>query len=97
MNVDGFDWDKGNIDKCQKHGLTMDEVESLFRIAPLIMVNTKHDMKEDRLQAIGITEKLRHAFVVFTVRHKGKAVLIRPISARYMRKREVKYYEETVA
>jgi uncharacterized DUF497 family protein len=36
----------------------------------------------------------RQAFVVFTLRNHGKSVLVRPISARYMHKREVKNYEK---
>jgi uncharacterized DUF497 family protein len=30
-SVGGFDWDTGNTEKCHKHGLTIEEVESLFR------------------------------------------------------------------
>jgi uncharacterized DUF497 family protein len=33
-------------------------------------------------------------FVVFTLRRRGDAVLIRPISARYMHKKEIKAYEK---
>jgi uncharacterized DUF497 family protein len=33
-------------------------------------------------------------FVVFTVRREGLKVLFRPISARYMHKREVRAYEK---
>lgn len=96
MVVDGFDWDEGNAEKCQKHGLCVSEIESLFMASPLIMVNTKHDMQEERLQAIGRTSTGRYAFVVFTFRQRGKRQLIRPISARYMRDREVRYYEEKI-
>ena len=38
---------------------------------------------------------IRNAFVVFTQRDRGNGVLIRPISARYMHKREVESYEKT--
>ena len=30
MTIDGFDWDDGNIDKCQKHGMSIFEIESLI-------------------------------------------------------------------
>ena len=33
-------------------------------------------------------------FTVFTLRHKGNAMLIRPISARYMHKKEIAAYEK---
>ena len=28
--VSGFDWDDGNQEKCLKHGLTLEEIESVF-------------------------------------------------------------------
>ncbi len=28
--VSGFDWDDGNIEKCQKHGVSLEEIEALF-------------------------------------------------------------------
>jgi uncharacterized protein len=49
---------------------------------------------ERRFRAIGTTSKKRNAFVVFTQRNSGNGVLIRPISARYMHKREVESYEK---
>jgi hypothetical protein len=30
MQFHGFDWDEGNVAKCQKHGLSVEEIESLF-------------------------------------------------------------------
>ena len=30
MEFDGFDWDDGNRDKCQKHGVSIGEIERLF-------------------------------------------------------------------
>lgn len=26
-----FDWDAGNMEKCQKHGVTLAEIQSLWR------------------------------------------------------------------
>ena len=37
MEFSGFDWDRGNRDKCQKHGVTVREIESLF--SGVVMVN----------------------------------------------------------
>ena len=30
MRIDGFDWDDGNWPKCAKHGLTKEDIESVF-------------------------------------------------------------------
>jgi hypothetical protein len=30
FHVDGFDWDDGNRSKCQKHGMSIAEIEALF-------------------------------------------------------------------
>ena len=30
LGVAGFDWDKGNRDKCQKHGVPLAAIEDLF-------------------------------------------------------------------
>ena len=29
----GFAWDRGNLEKCQKHGVSSDEIEALLRSA----------------------------------------------------------------
>jgi uncharacterized DUF497 family protein len=29
--VVGVEWDEGNRDKCQKHGVSIEEIEALFR------------------------------------------------------------------
>jgi uncharacterized DUF497 family protein len=34
MKFDGFDWDSGNRAKCQKHGVSIAEIESLFLGTP---------------------------------------------------------------
>ncbi|KAA3597664.1 MAG: hypothetical protein D8M57_19185 [Candidatus Scalindua sp. AMX11] len=47
-----------------------------------------------RLIAIGQTKKKRNILTVFTIRENNKKHFIRPISARYMHQKEVKYYEE---
>lgn len=89
MEFDGFDWDEGNRLKCQSHGLTLAEIESVFSASPLMILpdRTPH---ERRLRAIGTGSSGRKVFVAFTMR--GDTV--RPISARYMHKREVSAYEE---
>ena len=53
-------------------------------------------MKPQRFPAIGLTAQGRSLFVVFTWRHRRKERLIRPISARYMHKQEVKAHEKEI-
>jgi hypothetical protein len=69
------------------------EAEEVFFNKPLIIsVDIKHSIDEKRYYALGITNKQRHLFVVFTIRKE----LIRIISARDMNKNErEKYYEKS--
>ena len=94
MQVDGFDWDDGNRAKCQIHGMSLIEIESLFALAPLVGPDPFDPEIERRWRAIGRTASGRPAFVVFTLRQVDGARLIRPISARYMHAKEVKRYEQ---
>ena len=47
-----------------------------------------------KASAIGRTDKGRGVFIVFTLRRKREELLIRPISARYMHKKETDAYEK---
>jgi len=96
MEFDGFDWDSANQGKCQKHGVSITEIESLFGGTPLVGPDAKHSGAEQRFRAIGLTARGRGLFVVFTWRHRRKERLIRPISARYMHKKEVKTHEKEI-
>src|SRR5579863_10254561 len=87
MDFDGFDWDRGNRGKCQKHGVSIAEIESLFLGRPLVGPAPSTD--EQRFRAVGVTAEGRNLFVVFTRRRRARALLIRPISARYMHRKEV--------
>jgi uncharacterized DUF497 family protein len=94
LNTSGFDWDQGNRAKCQKHGLSVQTIESLF-IRPLaVFPDSDHSQTERRFRAVGRTDKGRGVFIVFTLRHKGDEIFIRTISARYMHKKEMEAYEE---
>lgn len=96
MEVHGFEWDRGNTEKCQIHGLSITEIESVFHNNPFIALNNKHFTHEERLHAIGVTNKGKHAFVVFTIRKRLTEKLIRPISARHMHKDEIDHYEKQI-
>jgi uncharacterized DUF497 family protein len=92
--IQGFDWDKGNRAKCQEHGVSPAEVEALFKRPLLILPDAAHSRAEERLRAIGKTARGRSVFLVYTVRERGGKRLIRPISARYMHRKEVMSYEK---
>jgi uncharacterized DUF497 family protein len=90
--VIGFDWDRGNRNKCQKHGVSIAVIESLFH-GPIAVFPAR----EERFKAIGRAEDGRGVLIVFTLREHDGETLIRPISARYMRRKESEYYEEEAA
>jgi uncharacterized DUF497 family protein len=93
--IRGFDWDHGNRDKCQKHGMSIGEIEAVFTRSVVILPDRENASGERRLKAIGRTAGGRHAFIVFTWRAgRGESALLRPISARYMHRREVEAYEK---
>lgn len=91
--VHGFDWDDANVSKCQKHGITIPEIEFLFQNDPLVLYDARHSHAEVRYFAVGKNERGRYIFVSFTHRIKNSAVYIRPFSARYMHKKEITHYE----
>ena len=95
--VAGFDWDGGNRNKCQKHGVSIAIIENLFRSPIAVFPDPEHSGREERLKAIGRAEDGRGVLIVFTLRERDGATLIRPISARYMRRKESEYYEEEAA
>ncbi len=63
----------------------------------LIVPDLKNMRVEPRFLAIGRTEEGRYAFVVFTPRQTRGEILMRPISARYMHRKEIKKYEQEIA
>ena len=97
MTVAGFDWDPANRSKCQKHGVSIAVIEALFRGPLAVFPDPLHSRVETRFKAIGKTEAGRGVFIVFALRNRGAATLIRPISARYMHRKELAHYEEEAA
>jgi uncharacterized DUF497 family protein len=96
MEFDGFDWDGGNGDKCRKHGVSIAETESLFLGEPIVGPDILHSAVERRFRAVGVTAEGRGLFVVFTWRRRGAQRLIRPISARFMHRKEVEAHEKEI-
>jgi hypothetical protein len=94
LRAGGFDWDDGNRSKCQKHGVSIAEIETLFAHGPRVAPAPKRSADEDRLIAVGKTGTGRPLFVAFTMRTKDGRRLIRPVSARYMHAKEIAAYEK---
>jgi uncharacterized DUF497 family protein len=92
--IAGFDWDDGNSRKsADKHDVSQTEAESVFFNDPLIVVeDTKHSEREQRLNALGKTAQDRPLHITFTLRQNGST--IRVISARDMNRKERKIYEQ---
>ena len=88
-----FDWDEGNRAHCQKHGVSIAEIEAILRGTPKIAPDLKHAHLEDRLIAVGRTEQGRPLFVAFTIRERFGQPTIRPVSARHMHEQEARNYE----
>jgi len=97
LQAGGFDWDEGNRAKCQKHGVSVAQIEALFRQGPRIAPDPKHSAEEDRLIAVGRAGAGQPVFVAFTIRTKAGRRLIRPVSARYMHAKEIAAYEKESA
>ena len=92
-----FDWDAGNLAKCLKHGVSAAEIEALFISGPRVGRDEKHSELEDRYVAIGRNGAGRPIFVVFTLRSMGTKEFVRPVSARYMHRKEIERYEQKAA
>lgn len=92
-SVAGVDWDEGNWPKCGKHGVSKAEIEHVLRGSPFVLPDRYPQDKETRFDAVGQNADGRYVFVVFTLRNKAGQRLIRPISARYMHRKEIENYE----
>jgi uncharacterized DUF497 family protein len=61
-----FDWDDGNREKCQQHGLSIVEIEYVLRHGETFIVpDLKNFEDEPRFIAVGRSSSGRYAFVVF--------------------------------
>lgn len=86
-----FQWDKGNIGKNLKHGVTDTEAEQVFfDNNKAITEDIRHSIREKLFIVIGQTKKSRLLYTIFTMRGK----YIRIISSRDTSKKEVKFYEK---
>ena len=74
--------------------MSIAEIEAVFGHPHRIAPDFAHSIAETRFLAIGNGGGPRAIFVAFTLRDGGSERLIRPISARYMHRRELESYEE---
>ncbi|WP_298285255.1 BrnT family toxin [Novosphingobium sp.] len=95
--IAGFDWDEGNRAKCQKHGLTIAEIEAVFRHPHRLAPEPAHSNVEIRFLAIGKGGGTRPVFLAFTLRTINAETFIRVISARYMHRKEIEHYEQAAS
>ncbi len=96
VSLEGFDWDEANTGKCQSHGVLIREIEKALASKTLvIMPDMKHSKDEGRYIAICQTAQGRDIFIVFTFRIVAGRKLLRPITARYMHRKEAERYGKT--
>ena len=93
---EGFDWDEGNAEKCRRHGVSIAEIESaLISKALVIVPDAQQSKDENRCIAVCRTVNGRDLLVGFTLRIVDSRKLLRPITARYMHRKEVEHYGQT--
>jgi uncharacterized DUF497 family protein len=88
-----FDWDTGNSTKNEKHELSTNQIEFVFRSGaalPLGLQVAPDTKGEQRLGIVGPNSENRLVQIAFTMRN-GK---VRVISARTANRKERKRYEE---
>lgn len=68
--VQGFDWDEGNREKSEKHGVSRVEIEALLTDDPAVAPDRAHSHQEQRYIAVGRNANGRPMFVAFTYREK---------------------------
>ena len=96
-SFEAFDWDEANTAKCGRHGVLTAHIEQVLGGEPALFDDAEHSGEEARYKAIGSTDEGRHVFVAFTLRRRNGRILARPISARYMHRREIERYEQAAA
>lgn len=90
--LEGFDWDKGNLEHIKKHKVGYKECEEVFFNKPFLLSKDKaHSEMEKRFEVLGKTNNERLIFIVYTIRVSK----IRIVSARDQNRKERRKYEET--
>jgi len=92
--ISGFDWDAANWPKCAKHGVSKAEIEAVLNHEPMVRPD-RTNRGEPRFNAIGRNAAGRTLFIAFAIRTVKGHKMIRPISARYMHRKEIDHYEQS--
>lgn len=92
MAVVGVQWDAANWPKCGKHGAAKADIEYVLLNDPRVAPDLKHSAVEDRFIAVGRDRSGRPMFVGFTYRMAADKLYIRPVTARYMHRKEAERY-----
>lgn len=92
--ADGFDWDTGNLLKILNRGIIPQLIEEFFLREQLLSPDYKHSASEERFIAVGKSYNGRYMLVSYTMRVKNNLNLIRVVTARYMHKKEIIFYEK---
>mgnify|MGYP001608230877 CR=1 FL=1 len=83
--LEGFEWDRGNLEHIKIHDVSYRECEDAFLNKPFIVNEDKtHSKIEERFQALGRTNNGRLLFVSFTIRNNK----VRVVSARDQNRKE---------
>jgi uncharacterized DUF497 family protein len=95
MRIKTFHWDQYNELKCQKHGLSVQQIEDFFLTGPSFAEDSRHSVDEDRYIAFG-QYMGRYIVCAFTFRVVDFEIKIRVISARFARRKEIEAkYDKT--
>lgn len=74
--------------------MAIEIIEEFFRGDVRIIGDESHSKTEERFIAFGRTSNDRPIFIGFTYRQAEVGFLIRPITARFMHRKEVEQYEK---
>lgn len=91
-----FEWDdRKAADNVRKHAVTFDEASTVFDDQYVLLKDDiEHSDNEDRIQAIGMSQRLRVLFIVFV---ELKEDLFRIVTARKATLAERQSYEKRKA
>jgi uncharacterized protein len=85
-----FEWDAGNLEHIQEHGVTQIEAEESLQDKELVHVTMDVRSAEVRILVLGLTKKQRLLSVAFIVRDTR----VRVVTARDASRKERKWYAD---
>ena len=89
---DNFDWDAGNVHKNLKHGLSANDIESIFWEYEYLFVGKIVVPAHEEWRGLILGETASEQCVALIFTRRGEQ--LRPISCRAMRTNERRFYEE---